>query len=153
MTAYIDRVRRLASDQPSLRVRPRSRFEPALPDSEPPWERALPDAALWPFETDIEPAARPARPQRDVPPAADTAEAPRPGGSRPAGSRPAGARYSEPPWERALADAALWPFETDIDGRAPRPATARRPAGRRHRGEAPRPGGSRPAGARPAGAR
>ena len=148
MTAYIDRVRRLASDQPSLRVRPRSRFEPALPDSEPPWERALPDAALWPFETDIEPAARPARPQRDVPPAADTAgRRPAPAvPARPVPARPAPAD-SEPPWERALADAALWPFETDIEpaarrarpqrdvppaadtaGRRPAPAVPARPA-------------------------
>ena len=63
MTAYIDRVRRLAVGQPSLRVRPRSRFEPAPPEAEPPWERALPDDTWSPFEIDSEAAGYPARPQ------------------------------------------------------------------------------------------
>ena len=53
MTAYMERVQRLAGDQPSLRVRPRSRFEPVSPGSEPPWERAVPDAALSPFRTEL----------------------------------------------------------------------------------------------------
>ena len=52
MTAYMERVQRLAGDQPSLRVRSRSRFEPVSPGSEPPWERAVPDAALSPFRTE-----------------------------------------------------------------------------------------------------
>jgi hypothetical protein len=39
VTAYVDRVRRLTVNQPSLRVRPRSRFEAAPPGSEPRWER------------------------------------------------------------------------------------------------------------------
>ena len=67
MTAYIDRVRRLAVGQPSLRVRPRSRFEPAPPEAEPPWEPALPDDTWSPFEIDTEAAGHPARPQGDAP--------------------------------------------------------------------------------------
>jgi hypothetical protein len=39
MTAYADRLQRLTGGEPSLRVRPRSRFEPVLARSEPPWER------------------------------------------------------------------------------------------------------------------
>jgi hypothetical protein len=67
VTAYIDRVRRLAAGQPSLRVRPRSRFEPAPPDAEPPWERTLPDDTWSSSEIDSEAAGHPARPQGDAP--------------------------------------------------------------------------------------
>jgi hypothetical protein len=51
MTAYLDRIRGLADGQPSLRVRPRSRFEPASPDAEPPWGRPGPDGAALRAET------------------------------------------------------------------------------------------------------
>jgi len=51
MTAYMDRVRRLTGDQPSLRVRPRSRFEPVPPSAEPHWPSAVPDATRTSLET------------------------------------------------------------------------------------------------------
>ena len=50
MTAYADRLQRLAGGEPSLRLRPRSRFEPVLASSEPPWERAAGPQAAVPFE-------------------------------------------------------------------------------------------------------
>jgi hypothetical protein len=78
MTAYIDRVRRLAADRPSLRVRPRSRFEPTPPDAELGPERALRDKTWSPFEIGNEAAAPPARPPGDVPPTAGRPPAPAP---------------------------------------------------------------------------
>ena len=59
MTAYIDRLRMLTGGQLPLRARPRSRFEPAPPGSEPPWERSAPDSALPPLEIDDVVQARP----------------------------------------------------------------------------------------------
>ncbi len=99
MTAYVDRVRRLAGGQPSLRVRPRSRFEPVSPGSEPPWERTVPDATLSPFQThppfesDDEAGAE-KHPILAVP-----SKAASPG--------------SEPPWERTVPDVTVSPFDTE----------------------------------------
>ena len=67
MTAYMDRVRRLAGDQPSLQVRPRFRFEPSAPGSEPPWERPPRGALSSPFDASDETPAHPATPQGEVP--------------------------------------------------------------------------------------
>lgn len=80
MTAYIDRVLRLAGGQPSLRVRPRSRFEPVSPGSEPPWERAVLDVTVSPFDTespfesDREAGTDPTGPRGNVPLTGDMAE-------------------------------------------------------------------------------
>src|SRR5690348_8047748 len=77
MTAYIERIRGLTGGEPSLRVRPRSRFEPAPPETEPPWAGTVPGPAprhaeagdagpaeswpetLWPAADDLREAARP----------------------------------------------------------------------------------------------
>jgi hypothetical protein len=40
VTAYADRLQRLTGGEPSLRVRPRARFEPVPASSEPLWDRA-----------------------------------------------------------------------------------------------------------------
>jgi hypothetical protein len=57
MTAYIRRIRGLTGGEPSLRVRPRSRFEPAPPGTEPPWEATVPRRAPQHAETgDADPA-------------------------------------------------------------------------------------------------
>ena len=130
MTAYMDRMRRLADGQPSLRVRPRSRFEPVSPGSDPPWERAVPDATLSPFQTespfesDDEAEARPAGPPGNVPPTSDIVE------KRPVPAVPAEAASpgSEPPWERAVPDVTVSPFETESPFESDDEAGAR-PAG------------------------
>ncbi len=67
MTGYMDRVRRLAGDQPSLQVRPRFRFEPSPPGSEPPWERPPRAVLSPPSGAGDETAAHPATPHREVP--------------------------------------------------------------------------------------
>jgi hypothetical protein len=72
MTAYADRLRRLTGGEPSLRARPRSRFEPVPPGAEPPWERAAGADTGMPFELAGE---------------AEAAAAP-PGGARQPGGRP-----------------------------------------------------------------
>jgi hypothetical protein len=61
MNPYLQRVREESGSRPSLRVRPRSRFEPVAPEAEPRWER--PDhrgpSAPW----DPPPLAAPASPE------------------------------------------------------------------------------------------
>jgi len=106
MTAYIKRIRGLTGGEPSLRVRPRSRFEPAPPETEPPWAGTAPGPArpaeagaagpaeswpeiLWPAADDPREAARPR-------------SGPRPGrspawpGSSPAPGSPGPSELAEP---------------------------------------------------------
>jgi hypothetical protein len=82
MTAYADRLKRLTDSESSVRVRPRSRFEPVLASSEPPWERTAGLGTAPPFElaseTEHAPTARRgARVPGGRPQAAE--QAPRPG--------------------------------------------------------------------------
>jgi len=86
MTAYIERIRGLTGGEPSLRVRPRSRFEPAPPETEPPWADTVPGPALRHAEaSDAGPAE--SWPETLWPAADDPREAARPwSGSRSGGS-------------------------------------------------------------------
>ncbi len=103
MTAYIDRVRLLAGDQPSLQVRPRFRFEPSPPGSEPPWERTPRGAPSPPFDASEETAAHPAAPYGEVP-LTTYPPARRP---RPATRADLPPPHPERPWDAARPDAPL----------------------------------------------
>ena len=107
MTAYIKRIGGLTGGEPSLRVRPRSRFEPAPPETEPPWAGTVPGPAPWPAEAgDAGPAE--SWPETLWPAADDPREAarprsdPRPGrspawlGSSPAPDSPGPSELAEP---------------------------------------------------------
>jgi hypothetical protein len=107
MTAYIKRIGGLTGGEPSLRVRPRSRFEPAPPETEPPWAGTVPGPAPRPAEAgDAGPAE--SWPETLWPAADDPREAarprsgPRPGrspawlGSSPAPDSPGPSELAEP---------------------------------------------------------
>src|SRR5690348_3436072 len=120
MTAYIERIRGLTGGEPSLRVRPRSRFEPAPPETEPPWAGNVPGPAPRPAEAgDAGPAE--SWPETLWPAADDPREAARPrSGSRPGGS-------------------PAWPGSSPVPG-SPGPAELAEPsAGARRRPPQPPP--------------